>query len=215
MRQSRFGEVRELLARRDEPGIVVWAAKKRGLALSALFRFTFEDDLLLQWRAVEACGWASRAVYGSSGPERIREFLRSVLWLMNHESGGLAWRGPEVVGEVLRSVPELGPEFGRLLPQYLREEPFQTGACVAIYRCADSAREALEGCERSLVSLLGAQSPETRAVAALALLGVAGPRAGKWLERVSGDSSEVVLYDFGAGVLKRTRVGAVLYEFSS
>jgi hypothetical protein len=76
--------------------------------------------------AVEAAGQMA-AVTAESGLEPVREVLRRVIWLMNDESGGVLWQGPEILGEILVQVPDLRPEFAPLLPPYLVEEPFERG----------------------------------------------------------------------------------------
>lgn len=68
----------------------------------------------------------------------LSEFVRSLFWSMNDESGNLCRMAPEALGEILRARPEFRAPFAPLLPQYLVEEPFETGALWALCRLADA-----------------------------------------------------------------------------
>ena len=125
---------RELLESRDLAGISEWAASQRGV-LRVLFSFTYDSSDLIRWRAIEAIGKVAAVVF-KSYPEKIKDFIRRLLWLMNDESGGLGWYAPEVFGEILVNIPELVDEYGSLIPPYLHEEPFEAGSRFAIYRIA-------------------------------------------------------------------------------
>src|SRR5574341_1358439 len=70
--------------------------------------------------AVEALGRAA-AARARRDPGPGRELLRRVLWLMNDESGGLLWHGPQVLGAVLAGVPALCGEFLEVLASFLEE----------------------------------------------------------------------------------------------
>lgn len=88
----------------------------------------------VRWRAVLALGLAARAFERSD--EAPREILRSLFWSMNDESGNLCRMAPEAAGEILSARPDLAREYGYLLPQYLVEEPFETGTLWALCRMA-------------------------------------------------------------------------------
>ena len=88
----------------------------------------------LRWRAVLALGYVAQAISGDD--PSLHEFLRSLFWSMNDESGNLCRMAPEALGEVLRVRPDLRLGYAPLLAQYLVEEPFETGALWALCRLA-------------------------------------------------------------------------------
>ena len=88
----------------------------------------------LRWRAVLALGFVARAL--PAHEPSLREFLRSLFWSMNDESGNLCRMAPEALGEILRVRPDLRLGYAPLLVQYLVEEPFETGALWALCRLA-------------------------------------------------------------------------------
>ena len=146
------------------------------------------------------------AVMAESGLESVREVLRRVLWLMNDESGGVLWQGPELLGEILVQVPDLRPEFAPLLPPYLVEEPFERGAAWGLARLARVQPALWHGREGELSTALADPDPFVRAhvAVALAALGRAEARS------VSGDPTPISVYDPAAGILKKTTVGALM-----
>jgi hypothetical protein len=73
-------------------------------------------------------------VRSRQGLEAVRESLRRTLWLMNDESEGLLWCGPQVIRAVLANVPALCDEFVAILTGFLREKPFCVGTRWALWR---------------------------------------------------------------------------------
>ena len=130
-----------------------------------LQRKLYDPDELVAWRAVEAIGRAAREL----SLEDVRELLRRTLWLMNDESGGLLWKGPEVIGAVLANVPALCGEFGPILAGFLEEEPFRAGTRWALWRISGIAPEVVRG-----AGLQAGPEPDP-AVAGLAALALGRP----------------------------------------
>jgi hypothetical protein len=201
---ERRQRLRALLVARDLDGVAVWARTRRN-PFRLLFSLLFEPDDLLQWRAVEAAGQMA-AVMAEAGLEPLREVLRRVLWLMNDESGGVLWQGPEILGEILARVPGLRPEFAPLLPPYLREEPFERGAAWALARLARVQPALWQGREAELSAALAEPDPFVRAHVAVALAALGRPEA-RALRR---DGTPISAYDPGTGGLKRTTVGSLV-----
>jgi hypothetical protein len=186
--------VRQLLLQRDLAGLVSWAGESRD-PLGALFSLTYDREELMRWRAIEAIGVVGAQI-ATSGIERVRDFIRRLLWQMNDESGGIAWHAPEVLGELLFRIPPLVDEYGRLLFQFLRQSPFESGAHFALARIATRESDLIRECEEELRSSLDDEHPAVRAWARIALGEEAVP-----------DDGELWLYDFTDGELKLATVG--------
>ena len=130
-----------------------------------LQRKLYDPDELVAWRAVEEMGRAAREL----SLEAVRELLRRTLWSMNDESGGLLWKGPEVIGAVLANVPALCGEFGPILAGFLEEEPFRAGTRWALWRISAVAPEVVQA-----AGLEAAPDPDP-VVAGLAALALGRP----------------------------------------
>lgn len=192
--------VRQLLAHRDLAGLVSWAGESRD-PLGALLSVTYDRDELIRWRAIEAIG-AAAALLATSDIEKVRDFIRRVLWLMNDESGGVAWHAPEAIGEILFRIPSLASEYGRLLFQFLRLPPFEAGAHFALARIAAKCPELIRECEQALRRSLEDINPAVRAWARIALR-----------EEPVPDDAELRLYDFSSGELRRTTVSDAVESY--
>jgi hypothetical protein len=134
-RRERIGLLRDLLLARDWDGVNAFPAPP-GWLLRRLLSALQDPSPCLRWRAVAALGHVAGSL--PSGDPALTEFVRSLFWSMNDESGNLCRMAPEALGEILRARPELRAPFAHLLPQYLVEEPFETGALWALCRLADA-----------------------------------------------------------------------------
>jgi hypothetical protein len=194
--------VRQLLRSRDLAGLVSWAGESRD-PLGTLFSLTYDRDELMRWRAIEALGIAAAQI-GASEIDKVRDFIRRLLWQMNDESGGVAWHAPEVLGELLFRIPVLIEEYGKLLPQYLRQSPFEAGAHFAMARLAPHDRGLIAGCAGMLRESLDSEEPAIRAYARIALGEPSAP-----------DAAELRLYNFGDGELKLVTVAEAVETYST
>ncbi len=202
-RARRKEDARRLLEDFDLDGVERWAAAEPQ-AGRALQSFLFDPDQLLRWRAVEAIGRAA-AVRARAGLEPVRELLRRTLWLMNDESGGLLWHGPQVLAAVLANVPELGDEFGAILGSFLEEEPFRAGTRWALWRLGPARPGLAAELAASLEASLADPDPAVRGHAALALRAARGEA----LPALAADRGPLDVFDPRTGRLRRTTVAEV------
>jgi HEAT repeat protein len=203
-------EARNLLARRDRPALLSWAGSVRN-PLRILISLTYDEDELIRWRAIEAAGRVAASL-AERDLEGIRDTIRRLLWLMNDESGGLGWHSPELIGEILVNVPALIPEYAELLISFLREEPFERGAHLAVLRVAGVDAETFDGNVSEFAKSLDDPDPEIRRCAALTLIAMG---SGTHQDAVGGlrdDREQVRFYDFKEGVLREAAIGQVIKE---
>ncbi len=165
----------------------------------------FDADDLLRWRAVEALGRAAAAL-ARRDLEPVREMVRRTLWLMNDESGGLLWMGPQAIGAVLANVPALAGEFLEILAGFLEEDPFRAGTRWALWRVAVVLPEAVAAAAPEIGASLGDPDPAVRGHAALALSAASGRAASAGL---AGDVAPLDVFDHRSGTIRATTVADV------
>ena len=200
MAGRRKDTIRNLLEARDLPGLVAWVGNTRR-ALQALFGQTYDEDPLIRWRAIEAVGVVAGKV-AESEPERLKDFIRRLLWLMNDESGGLGWMAPEAIGEVLVAVPSLRANYSRLFVHFLVEEPFEKGSRHAIFRLGGyDPKPFLPGLE-TLRSTLDDPDPAMRGLSLLALAALVPGEREALAVRFADDHETLPLYGFDTGLLE-------------
>ena len=161
-------QLRDLLAngRFDE---IVEVADRNRRVLSLLTSLTYDPDPLIAWRAVEASGLAGARV-AQDDPEFVRDHLRRLFWLLTDESGGIAWRAPEAIGEIIRSRPHELSSFVPMLLALLEMEPedlvrFQAGILWAIGRLTEVLPDATEPLTAAILSYLRNPDPQIRGLA--------------------------------------------------
>lgn len=204
-------QLRELLAAGDLDE-VVRLAENRTRVLGDLLPFTYDPDAAMAWRAVEATGAAAARV-AELDPDAVRQHLRRLYWLISEESGGICWRAPEVMAEIVRRRPD---PYGDYIPIILHllvemaEEDlahFRAGVLWAIGRLGPVAADQVGDVLPAITAALHHPDPQVRGMAVWALL-----EAGRvdLLEEYPGlkaDEGGVDLYENSR--LMRTSVGAL------
>jgi HEAT repeat protein len=211
-RNSLTKSLRDLLDQRGFEAIGEIALRKKRV-LGSLIALTYDPDPLTSWRAVEALGVAADRV-AEADPGYVQEHLRRLYWLLSEESGGVCWRAPEAMAEIVRRRPALFaayvPIIVFLIPNMAAEdlEHFRAGALWAIGRLGSVAADHILAILPTVVSALNNPDPQVRGMAVWTL-GQMGqgelltPRAG-----LLADEGQVELYE--DGLLKRSSVSQLV-----
>jgi hypothetical protein len=198
--QGRFDEIAEIAVRRKR-------------ALGNLVTLTYAADARISYRAVEAIGVAASRI-AEDDPDHVRELLRRLMWLVNDESGGICWRAPEAMAEILRRLPTLYADYIPLLTSLLVNleeedlERFRGGILRAIGRLGALARDDFQDVAPAVISALTDPDPQIRGMAAWCLqeVGRANLLAGR--PDLIGDHEPVDLYE--GGMITRTTVSQLV-----
>jgi len=196
---KRKESVRALLLARREEEIIAWAQREHN-PFRPVVSLLFDSDERIRWRAIEALSWIARKEY-ERDPERVRRLIRRILWLMNDESGGICWNGPEVIGEVLRKVPPLVREYGLLLPGFFSEEPFEAGSRWAVARAAKADKTPFLTSADALLYSLNHPRSDIRGFSLIALNALSYPISKEYQDALKTDFSVLSIYDFQSGQL--------------
>ncbi len=200
--------LRRLLQNRDLEGLVAEARRKRRV-LGILVSLTFDPDPLIQWRAIEAMGEVALRV-AEDDPDNVREHLRRLYWLLSEESGGVCWRAPEAMAEIVRHNRKLFADYIPIivsLIQNLAEEDldhFRAGAIWAIGRLGAGAGDNIEAVLSAITSALDDPDPQVRGMAAWCLGQVGQEKLLAGRSDLLSDEGPVDLYE--DGLLNRTSV---------
>lgn len=160
--------LRESLIKEDYDTIIELAGRSNRV-LSFLTALTYDEDLLVCWRAIEAIGLAAARI-ADRDPEVVRVHLRRMQWLLNDESGGIGWRLPEAMGEIIYNRPQRFAEFVPIVISLfdMEEEDairFQAGILWAVGRLAQVVSRSLVEALPWIMPLLQDPDPQVRGMA--------------------------------------------------
>jgi hypothetical protein len=167
------GSIRELLVRGDLEGVAD-VARERTRTLGSLVALTFDSDVQVVWRAIEAMGLSVEAL-SHRDPRPVKEHMRRLCWLASEESGGVLWRAPECMAECSARLPRLLGDFIPIafhLLETLAEEDlehFRPGALWAVGRLGRLVPGDLPALLPLVVKALDDPDPQARGMAAWCL----------------------------------------------
>lgn len=201
--------LRELLDQSGFEAIAQMAAGKKRV-LGSLVSLCFDPDPQIGWRAVEAMGVAAGRI-AQNDPQVVRNHLRRLHWLLSEESGGVCWRAPEAMAEIVRHRPTLLADYIPIVVSLIESlaeedlERFRAGALWAIGRLAAVAGDSITAALPAIAAALDDSDPQVRGMAVWSLeqLGQAGLLAER--PDLLSDEAAVDLYE--DGFLRRTSVG--------
>ncbi len=200
--------LRELLERGHLEQIAEMAARTRRV-LGSLVTLTFDPDPLIGWRAVEAMGLAALRI-AEDDPDYVREHLRRLYWLLSEESGGVCWRAPEAMAEIVHRGPKLFADYIPIVTFFvlsLAEEDldqFRAGTLWAIGRLGDVASEHVPAVLDAVTSVLDDSDSQVRGMAVWCLKQVGHAQLLAHRTDLLSDEGRVELYEDGS--LQRTSV---------
>lgn len=193
-------QIRSILEENDQAQILELAKRNKRI-LSYLIALTYDPDDLVAWRAISALGTAA-SWFAVHDLEYLRIHLRRLMWLLNDESGGIGWRAPEAMGEMIRACPQHLGEFIPILISTLDMEPedappFRPGALWAIGRLAQVVPQALLEAIPMILPCLCDSDAQTRGMAVWCLYQMKATAGMHNREELLSDNEPVLLFQDG------------------
>ncbi len=178
----------------------------------------------VRWLAILALG-PTVARIAREDLEAARVVIRRLMWMLNEESGGMAWGAPEALAESLYHHRGLAEEYTHILVSYLRPDgnmleypPAQRGVAWGIGRLAEKERPRLLEAEapRYLAPFLSSPDEIVAGLSAWALANLAPfPEAPELVPRLSRlRESQQELYFFDGKEFVRLSVGELASQAS-
>ncbi len=132
--------------------------------------YLYETDENLRWPAIEAIAELMGWWWHEGSTEKVHEFIRRLLWLLNDESGGIGWSAPEAIAEMCVRTPELLEPHGHMMISYvLKGQGLLNGGLWAIGRLGKQIKEILCTYQDEVLAAFDSDEPETLALAAWAM----------------------------------------------
>jgi len=159
----------ELLQQRNTPEIVDWAVRRKRV-LNMLVSSMYDPDPLIVWRAIEAMGAATERI-AQKDAKCVRDHLRRLHWLLSEESGGICWRSPEAMAEIVRRKANLFQDYVPIIVSLIREmadedlDHFRAGVLWAIGRLGPIAEKEFNEVLPRIKNCLFHPDPQVRGMA--------------------------------------------------
>lgn len=202
-------EVITLLEEQKYDELAQLVLRKRGV-LRYLNRLLYDTERLVRWRAITGMGVVADRL-SDKDPEAVRVILRSLLWTINDESGGIGWSAPECIGEIIYRRPEMFEEFASVIISNADEEMLRRGVVWAAGRIAQARPELVEEDLPKLAEFLDDPDPVLRGYT-LRLLKIMGKKPDfQRYSHLLDDASPIPLYE--DGILKETTVADLAASF--
>ena len=204
--------LRELLEEGDLERIAQMAVRRKRV-LGSLISLTFDPQPRIVWRAVEAMGAAAERI-AEEDPQVVRDHLRRLYWLISEESGGVCWRAPEAMAEIVRRRPQQFADYVPivvcLIDNMAKEDldHFHPGVLWAIGRLGPLVGENLPAVLPAIRAALDHDDPQVRGMAVWCLGEVGQAELVGGRTDLLMDSGPVDLYEDGR--LARTSVGRLV-----
>jgi methylated-DNA-[protein]-cysteine S-methyltransferase len=144
-RSPELSNLRHWLLKADDLPILE-IAKKKKIILSRLTALTYDSDSIVSIHAIRLTGLVANII-SKRDPEYVRNYLLRLFWLVNDESGGICWKAPELIGEILYHCPQFSQFFPMLISLLDLEKEdaprFRAGTLRAIGRVAQADKKAM------------------------------------------------------------------------
>ncbi|MFC2035860.1 DVU0298 family protein [Chloroflexota bacterium] len=130
----------------------------------------YETDENLRWPAIKAVAELLKTWWCKDDREKVQEYIRNLLWLLNEESGGISWSAPETIAETIVSIPELlEPYSSIMIARAFEGSSFFNGGLWAIGRLGEQIMETIVFFQDKVFAAFGSDAPETLGLAVWAL----------------------------------------------
>src|SRR5690554_2948625 len=113
MSQSLREKVCDLVDQSQFDALADLVLEKRS-TLRYLYRLLYATEEITRRRTIEAMGIVAKKM-AQSDPESVRVIIRTLLWTINDESGGIGWSAPEAIAEIVYHLPETFGEFASIV----------------------------------------------------------------------------------------------------
>lgn len=188
-------KIKELLIHMSYDEIADIAEKDKSV-IRHLISMTYNKDEVLTWHAIEAMGFVSKRLSNRNG-EVIRDTIRRLLWSMGEESGGIGWSSPELLGEIIRSNPDMYADIIPILWSFKEEEMFRAGVIWAMGRIAQIRPEMVNFIIGELKDFLYDSNPYVRGYSAWVMEILKDKDLSPQIVNLSTDQGEINFYENG------------------
>jgi hypothetical protein len=130
----------------------------------------YQTDETLRWHSIEAVAVLLRTEWDRGRREKVRDYLRRLIWSISDESGGIGWSAPQTIAETVVAIPPLQEPFVNIMIDRAFREPMLVKSGLwGIGRLGRRARPSVELFQDIVLASFAVNEPETLGLGAWAL----------------------------------------------
>jgi hypothetical protein len=130
----------------------------------------YQTDEALRWHSIEAVAVLLRTQWDLGRREKVRDYLRRLVWSISDESGGIGWSAPQTIAETVVAIPQLGEPFVNIMiDRAFREPALLKSGLWAIGRLGRRAGRSVGLFQDIVLASFAVDEPATLGLAAWAL----------------------------------------------
>jgi hypothetical protein len=130
----------------------------------------YQTDETLRYRSIEAIAVLLRNQWELGRQEKVRDYLRRLIWSISDESGGIGWSAPQAIAEIVVAIPQLEEPFVKIMIDRAFSEPtLIKGGLWGIGRLGRRAGPSVIPFQDMILASFAVDEPETLGLAAWAM----------------------------------------------
>ena len=194
--------VRTLLSRREHTRLIKLSESDRRYWNEICFRL-YDLDENIRWAAIETVAGLMQRWWESGKKEKVRNYIRTLFWSLNDESGGIGWSSAQTVAEIIMHIPELAdPYASMLIAHTLDEPPLVKGGLWGIGRMGRAALDSVSFFREKVLRVFQSEDEETLGLAAWAMGEVGFKEALPHLRLLQDNNQNINIYIRGEFIEK-------------
>ena len=194
--------VKTLLLGRDHDQLIKLSEEDRRYWKEVRFRM-YDLDESIRWTAIETAAGVVKHWWESGRKEKVRNYIRTLFWSLNDESGGIGWSSAQTVAEIIVQIPELAdPYASMLIAHTLDEPPLVNGGLWGIGRMGTIALDSVIFFKEKVLRTFQSDNEETLGLLSWAMGEVGLKEALPYLRSLQNEDRTVSIYIRGEFVEK-------------
>jgi len=186
--------VSELLCKRDYDSLLELCERDRHYWQEIRFRL-YDLNERIRWPAIETVARVMRNWWNSGKEEKVRQYIRTLFWSMNEESGGIGWSSPQAVAEIIVNLPTLVEPYGRMMIAHCIDEPSLVKGCLwGIGRMGLLIADSLYLFRKKILDVFQSNEGEVLALASWAIGEAGFEPALPFLQKLGHRTEEIRIY---------------------
>jgi hypothetical protein len=204
--KNMYGEVKKqvktLLSAREHDQLIKLSEKDACYWKEVRFRL-YDLNEGIRWAAIETVAGLMRQWWASGKKEQVRNYIRTLFWSLNDESGGIGWSSAQTIAEIIMQIPELAdPYASMLIAHTLDEPPLVKGGLWGIGSMGTAALDSVIFFREKVMQMFQSSDDETLGLASWAMGEVGLKEALPYLRLLENDNRTVYIYIGGEFVEK-------------